>query len=394
MLNRILKTLLFLSLGMPCLAQNRLPVLYASSGYLDIRDGDHLRKSIWEITLERQPNHYYIEIPRKPHRVTFISGRDSLSFDCRFGHTYEFIIVRGQDSCLTQIVANYRSINWPKGGNAPDTIPFVVGSNNKIFLKANLNKGPSLTFQFDFGADGQSVRTATQDKVKLNALNTLHMGKLAWDSLHFDVYDRNMNRNEDGLLGNRLFLDKVVELNYDRNEMIIRDTLPNVSGYHKQPIILLGSLPLLRAKVGKGSPWLVYDSGDSGQASFTAADAAQCGISSIAHMILPVPGRKLVRFNDLELAGYHFPNLPGIISTGSGEGEISVLGNALLKRFNVIIDNRNGYIYLQPNHLLDEPFENIDLYRYGFMGAALLLVLLLILVIRFTLKRKKKQNLA
>jgi hypothetical protein len=210
--------------------------------------------------------------------------------------------------------------------------------------------------------------------------------------LKFDLYDRNMDRNEDGLLGNRLFLDKVVELNYDRNEMIIRDTLPDVSGYHKQPIILLGSLPLFRAKIGNGSPWLVYDSGDSGQASISPADAQQYAISSFAKIILPLPNRKLVRLNDVEIASIHFPDLPGIISSGSGSGEISVLGNALLKRFNVIIDNRNGYIYFKPNHLLHEPFENIEVYRYIFIGAILLILLLLVLVIRFTLKRKKKRK--
>jgi hypothetical protein len=393
MLKCIFRNIVLLFLWTPCLAQNRLPVLQAS-GLLDIRDGDHLRKQIFEVTPERQPNHYYIEIPRKPHRVTFSSGRDSLSFDCRYGHIYEFIIVRGHDSCRTQIVANYKSIDRPKGGSLPDTIPFTLGSNNKIFIQAKLNSGPSLRFQFDFGADGLSTRTATLDKIKLKAFNTLHIGKLSWDSLKFDVYDHNMKPDEDGLLGNRLFLDKVVELNYDRKEMIIRDTLPDVSGYRKQPIILLGSLPLFQAKIGNGRPWLVYDSGDSGQASITAADARQYEIDSAAHLILPVPGRKLVRLNDLEIAGVHFPGLPGIISTGNGEGEISVLGNALLKRFNVIIDNRNGYIYLKPNHLLPEPFENIEPYRNGFIGAAVVLVLLSALTIRFILKRRKGQKMA
>jgi hypothetical protein len=94
----------------------------------------------------------------------------------------------------------------------------------------------------------------------------------------------------------------------------------------------------------------------------------------------------------VEIASIHFPDLPGIISSGSGSGEISVLGNALLKRFNVIIDNRNGYIYFKPNHLLHEPFESIEVYRYIFIGAILLILLLLVLVIRFTFKRKKKRK--
>src|ERR1700712_5202606 len=91
-----------------CRAQSPLPVLHAGAGNLDIRDGDHFRKKIWTVMPEKKPDHYYVEIPRRPHRVTFYSGRDSVSFITHYGQTYNFVILRGKDSCYTQLLTNYK----------------------------------------------------------------------------------------------------------------------------------------------------------------------------------------------------------------------------------------------------------------------------------------------
>lgn len=50
---------------------------------------------------------------------------------------------------------------------------------------------------------------------------------------------------------------------------------------------------------------------------------------------------------------------------GANANDFSILGNAVLKRFNIIIDNRNGYIYLKSNSLMNEPFENTKLIIYS-----------------------------
>lgn len=39
-----------------------------------------------------------------------------------------------------------------------------------------------------------------------------------------------------------------------------------------------------------------------------------------------------------------------------------LLGNDLLKRFNLILDNKNGYLYMQPNSLMDTPYRKRDEY--------------------------------
>ena len=41
---------------------------------------------------------------------------------------------------------------------------------------------------------------------------------------------------------------------------------------------------------------------------------------------------------------------------------LGLLGNDILKRFNVILDNQNGIIYLQPNSLTGTPFGNPEYY--------------------------------
>lgn len=40
-----------------------------------------------------------------------------------------------------------------------------------------------------------------------------------------------------------------------------------------------------------------------------------------------------------------------------GRQKMSVLGGDLLKHFNIIIDRKNGFIYIKPNQLMDTPFK-------------------------------------
>jgi len=68
---------------------------------------------------------------------------------------------------------------------------------------------------------------------------------------------------------------------------------------------------------------------------------------------------------------------------------LSILGNALLKRFNVILDNQNGAIYLMPNSLYNTPFEHPEvLIQRIIMGLAIFIILFVV----FIIYRKKKSN--
>ena len=68
-----------------------------------------------------------------------------------------------------------------------------------------------------------------------------------------------------------------------------------------------------------------------------------------------------VMFDSIQLGGCKLPLIPGAFSTvTSGIQSIAemdgVMGNNLLKRFNMVYDSREGYIYLIPNNLLYTPF--------------------------------------
>ena len=51
--------------------------------------------------------------------------------------------------------------------NAQDTIPFNLGNDNRIYLKAAVNNSEPLTFIFDTGANAMVVNTTITDS-KLN----------------------------------------------------------------------------------------------------------------------------------------------------------------------------------------------------------------------------------
>jgi hypothetical protein len=93
------------------------------------------------------------------------------------------------------------------------------------------------------------------------------------------------------------------------------------------------------------------------------------------------------------IAGHHFHHLSVVLATPGTEQEYSLLGNAVLKRFNVIMDNYNGFIYLKTNSLKNEPFENTELHVYGPMVAAVLVLFLVLYIVRLLYKRRKAKGL-
>ena len=81
-------------------------MIRANSKAVTVVDGTHFRKGYWYIMPEVRPDYYPVENPKKPHRVSFYTDLDSISF----------------------------------------------GLDNKTYLKARVNKGKPMSFQFDLGA--------------------------------------------------------------------------------------------------------------------------------------------------------------------------------------------------------------------------------------------------
>jgi len=255
-----------------------IPILKSGSKNLTIVDGDHVKKDYWVIMPERNPDIYYVEIPMKPHSVTFRSDIDAITFSMKYGEEHDFLVLLdGKVPCHTRICARQRklqpfSVVNPTGSLADTTIPFRVGDNDKIYIKGRLNGGEELDFQFDLGAGGCVIKQGSEAKanmrfngtttlwnsngrneVPFSSSNRLEIGSMVWDSLPF-VVAHNMTHREDGLVGNTLFQDKVVEIDYSRRVLVVHEVLPELEdGYSKHPAILDGPIPYIQGSFTIGN---------------------------------------------------------------------------------------------------------------------------------------------
>jgi hypothetical protein len=92
-------------LAVVAVAQDNLPVIKSNASVVSIQDGETLKKNTWTLAPEAKPDVYEAGLVNgKPHKVTFITDVDSISFMVEEGKHYDFIIKRGDDLCLTRIV--------------------------------------------------------------------------------------------------------------------------------------------------------------------------------------------------------------------------------------------------------------------------------------------------
>lgn len=413
MKHRLVATLLLLVAVQSVIGQAHLPVIRASSKTVDIRDGLHFKKGFWYIMPEKKPDIYYAELPHKGHNVTFITDMDTVSFMAEYGHDYDFIILlNGKDSCYTRIAARYKQqLTYTSSYSSlqGDTLPFTIGDNSKIYFKGKLNNSEPLNIQFDLGAGGCQIKKSSVQRVKmdfdssiilinsdgrnrvpLSSLNKLEIAHIKCDSIPFAVSD-NMTAREDLIASNSIFQDKIIEINYDKKIIVIHDTLRAQASFSKHDIILDGVVPYLQgtltmnAKTKKG--WFMFDTG-----AYTTILRTN-EVSSISKMYIEAKRMiGLIGKNDtasspqLSFGAYNFHNFNYTVEKSGTDSLLGLLGNDLLKRFNVLLDNRNGYIYLQPNLLVNEPYRNPEYYVVRVI--TFLLVLSVILIIYFRYKKR------
>ena len=383
----------------PIAAQENRPVLKSRSKYITIVDGDHVKNGFWFLMPEKNPDIYYVELPMKPHMVTFRSDIDTISFPVEFGKQHDFVILLNEaTACPTQVRAVFRklqpyTLTSANRNGINDTIPFRLGDNDKIYVTGRLNGGKELQFQFDLGCGGSIIKKASIPKANMqfdgtanltnsdgtnevpsSSLNRLEVETLRWDGLPFLVAD-NMTHREDGLLGNTLFQDKVIEINYDKGVMVIHDVLPDIAPtYSKHAIYLDGVVPFIQGSLSMGGRkrdgWFMFDTG-----AYTSKLYADAG-SPLGKLFVEL--RKMLSLDHestaprLSIGDYAFADFNySLVDHAANDDQLGLLGNDILKRFNFILDNQNGFIHLQPNSLAQAAFSNPEYYlARGIAGVA------------------------
>lgn len=101
-------------------AQQKRPIITATSNTVDIKDGYVIQKGIWNLSPEVKPDIYHALQPAMEREITFYTDKDSISFQVKPGQHYDFIILlNGKDSCYTQITM---------GAEAPTTTPGLISA--------------------------------------------------------------------------------------------------------------------------------------------------------------------------------------------------------------------------------------------------------------------------
>jgi len=369
-------------------AQSKLPVIKATSKSADINDGGYLDKNAWTLSPKIRPDVFTAERSRKAKWVTFYTNIDSIRVKVKPGTKFNFVVLlNGKDSCYTQIASAIPPEDKSQNNIAThDTIPFMLTANNAICVKTIINNTDTLNLDFDTGSwDFRLTRDAILKKTKLlsnqpdalagkakpnynNLIKVfkLQMGKSVWTdpeivATGLTAYDM------DGRFGWNLFESKTLEINYDQNLLIIHSKpLKIPKGYVRSKLEIIRSFVTAKGtfeienKKYTGS--FLFDTGSEQAAVVDSTWVSQQNFprnlkllkSSVIHDPRGVGYEtKIVLAPALKINGFELTNIPTLI-LGSKNPEgfmINYLGDDVLKRFNMILDFKNDYLYLKPNKL-------------------------------------------
>jgi hypothetical protein len=373
-------TIVFLlaSISFTALAQKKLPVIVANSKSAKIyEEGNSV--STWGINPKIALDAYTTNKLTKAKTVKFKTDLDSITFKIKPGETQDFIVLlNGKDSCLTRIQAPIIKDFSKLKPEVHDSIPFFVNKYNTNLVKIVFNNTDSLDMNFDTGATEMSLTNdVLAKKVKSNPklYNTVYDIKLGKRIYKSKIYDTQIVGNEaDGLMGWDIFDGMVVELNYDKNIMVLHSKMPKQvigdSNFSKFKIRYINNKPFIESKIVQNGiahkNWFLFDLGyqrtamldqDLLKEAHFPTDSMEVIKKVILHGThnneIPVITANL---QSLQMGPFVLKNVPAQLL---GENkpmrgvDIHILGTDVLKRFNTFIDLQKNVIYLAPNHLYD-----------------------------------------
>jgi hypothetical protein len=267
-----------------------------------------------------------------------------------------------------------------------DTIPFELTSHNNLSIKAVLNQQDTVNLMFHTAASSVTLTSAATEKLasiqwdteedvsswggsataRYSASNFLAIGNSRWDSLAIWETEES-GPGTDGKFGPNLFAGKGIEIDFERGVIILYDTLPEkVEGFTKVPVIYEDEFMFVQGIStisGEDYPnkYLIH-SGYGGAILFDDKFTAESNIGAQIEIleekelkdsygnVLKIKKGKLPKF---AIGDVVFEDLPvGFFEGTIGRQQMSVVGGDLLKRFNLIVDGKREYIYIEPNSLM------------------------------------------
>lgn len=125
---------------------------------------------------------------------------------------------------------------------AQQKLPFRITKYNNIIVKALVNDKDSLDLMFQIAMENGSISPERKRKAdhiifkdEVSENNTVKIGNLVTKNVQF--FDNELTGQEaDGKIGTGIFKGKAFKIDYDNNEFIIYDKLPNLKEYQPIPL--------------------------------------------------------------------------------------------------------------------------------------------------------------
>jgi hypothetical protein len=281
----------------------------------------------------------------------------------------------------------------------PPTVPFQI-ERDKIIIPTVVNGSKPLRLILDTGMGFDGVYLFHKDALKLidttgaievrvpgagsgeaSKATMIETGSVDFGDVSLDSQRVIVSHSKhtqtfptDGIIGWSLFGHYAVDIDYDQSVIHLRDTayVPQDSSWTRVPVTMEGTLPFFDAEVevvkGEKTPIRVYIDLASGEALELLAGSDQkfsmpdsmtesylaTGLSGDIH-----GGRG--RAARMQVSGFSLSDVPCTFAPATvrskQQGADAVLGNGLIRRFNVIFAYSQRCLYVKPNQTFQTPFE-------------------------------------
>jgi hypothetical protein len=288
------------------------------------------------------------------------------------------------------------------------TFPMTLFTGGVILIKARLGNFPdSLNFILDTGSGGISLDSTTCLRLKLNPLpsdktilgiagirqvrflynEVLHLPHLSVDSMNFHVNDYDIlsevyGEKIDGIIGYSFFSRYIVDIDYDslRVSIYSKGTFryPR-GGYLLRPLI--PNLPIMNVETmdaKKVNGRYYFDTGAGLCALFSTDFISDSGLLDNRKKFYLTQAQglggkatmRLTTLKELKVGPYRFRKVPVYIfddnfNVTSYPNLCGLLGNDILRRFNVILNYDRRCICLTPNSHYYDQFD------YSYTGVSI-----------------------
>jgi Aspartyl protease/PDZ domain len=287
--------------------------------------------------------------------------------------------------------------------------PFTVFQGGVILIRAQLDNFPdTLNFILDTGSGGISLDSGTCERLRLSPQpsdktilgiagirqvkflynETLHLPNLKIDSLDFHVNDYDILTSVygdkiDGIIGFSFFSRYIVQINYDSMQISVFTRGPfryPRGGFMLRPII--AGLPIVGAELKEDSKRhssrFYFDTGAGLCALLSTDYVADSNLLDTRKKIYYTQAQgmggkanmQLTTVKEVKVGPYRFRNVPTYLfedqyNVTSYPSLAGLVGNDILRRFNVTLNYDRRSIYLLPNSHYKDQFD------YSYTGLSL-----------------------